>query len=1264
MSQNKTSNFSEPINYIPTTSDVAKVESEQRRSDVISSLATIGAAGGSVFAIKKYVNENEKVQEKIRKIFDLKAINSQYKIPDGDWNSIKINKNISLGEITLNAARYIEDVSPFKILRTFHTSSFLSPIVTSSNVKVNISKEIIDLDRDLYSAMLEKHGIIPKEEIGSVLSKGLILNQGSLYESDLVDGKMTQGRKLVEHARLVNLKADIPGDSGSYFNRVYEKYRNVLGINNNSGFYKTGFSDMPAVGIISGKTKQEMYGSWARAYGRLSLEPGYKIFDNPLEFLSEFIDKTGAKSNQTWNNIKDKFKLNLFGGDYTGSTFETMYRGGKNIIGKSALAAAAFYTADSFSKNFAPESSGYSEGIIQGIATTAVNARINFAERWSDNFQEYKEEQEFLAPGSTDLTTLIGFPLAGAMLGGTLAYGNRVKNTIMASSAAEYSDVLIKANAESIFEPLSKIGFNVKTTNVKKWAIGGAILGALPALPYLPGALIGTSSQQLTEEYSGSKEVAVKANRWWGSGSYEFEGTKVKYFRPNWYASMMSNAEDNSLYGSEENKDALNPLLNPFGYLRNPYQLEQLNSEDRPYPVWGMDVSYGSFFGKMFEKTVGAIIKPDLINPELENYTSSENVGPDGSGGNGITKFGNISSNRTEGNPNGSISVVNKVSRKEKELIDSGLMSAPESPSYDPTKEAVSSIYKAGTEFAGLKGWIFSLVGDSVGLDLEDPGLQLARSGEQTNLARQIKDMNLGGMVGLTESQRRFIPTSAGSLYGRSNPIKNNMPSWLPSDPDDYFIDFSIGNPYTKIEQGEIRLPGRGYASIHKELEGVDPENYSDIYKYKILSDVALGSNQYYDLKNKMERKFESGNMSEQEASIFTQTRDQLYEKSIQKNFSEYRTDVDLEGFSGLSKLKSKFWELASHNAENPLESSTFFRPAGKFIHQRSSVEDYEKSQLGGSDVAMWTNPYSHFLKPTFNKTIQTVDKSFVPSEVQEKRNTNEYFQALDYLKWSRLYKQALSTGDNDLANQYKNKANSNLFGARASNLASDIDVTRAYMSFEESDKPYFAAFSNATDEEERDQIVKMLPGKEAEIISKIWARKDAISESIEDGESPSDEINRIINQEQKDLISQNRNMYNAYNKSQDKRSMTFAEYLSEQEATAIVNSTTGMPSDNFVGWDPRIDMDDIKLRTLMIGKEDVREYGFWQSDEERLKRMIAINNEQEVVNNISDIKNSLVEQKLKEELIKQRLYSQGITPKRITVNNSDSDNVNLVLEN
>jgi hypothetical protein len=69
------------------------------------------------------------------------------------------------------------------------------------------------------------------------------------------------------------------------------------------------------------------------------------------------------------------------------------------------------------------------------------------------------------------------------------------------------------------------------------------------------------------------------------------------------------------------------------------------------------------------------------------------------------------------------------------------------------------------------------------------------------------------------------------------------MPSWLPGD--DYMTNFKGGDPYVRVDDGYARLPGAGYEALHPELEGQNPEDYPDIHKLRILSDVATYSREY-----------------------------------------------------------------------------------------------------------------------------------------------------------------------------------------------------------------------------------------------------------------------------------------------------------------------------------------------------------------------------------------------------------------------------------
>jgi hypothetical protein len=101
--------------------------------------------------------------------------------------------------------------------------------------------------------------------------------------------------------------------------------------------------------------------------------------------------------------------------------------------------------------------------------------------------------------------------------------------------------------------------------------------------------------------------------------------------------------------------------------------------------------------------------------------------------------------------------------------------------------------------------------------------------------------VTLKGHFGYTEPLRRFIQRE--EFEPQANEIPNTMPSWMPGD--DYLTNFRVGDPYTKIDQGFARMPGAGYAAIHPELEGVNPEDYPDIHKMAILADVAPYSREY-----------------------------------------------------------------------------------------------------------------------------------------------------------------------------------------------------------------------------------------------------------------------------------------------------------------------------------------------------------------------------------------------------------------------------------
>lgn len=85
--------------------------------------------------------------------------------------------------------------------------------------------------------------------------------------------------------------------------------------------------------------------------------------------------------------------------------------------------------------------------------------------------------------------------------------------------------------------------------------------------------------------------------------------------------------------------------------------------------------------------------------------------------------------------------------------------------------------------------------------------------GYSRSFGKGFWDKETGGAGGdLSEIFRRFVQNRKNNVH-YYNPIKNNMPDWVPGS--NGFIDFQHGDPYTKIARGEERLPGEGYERLN-----------------------------------------------------------------------------------------------------------------------------------------------------------------------------------------------------------------------------------------------------------------------------------------------------------------------------------------------------------------------------------------------------------------------------------------------------------------
>ena len=118
-------------------------------------------------------------------------------------------------------------------------------------------------------------------------------------------------------------------------------------------------------------------------------------------------------------------------------------------------------------------------------------------------------------------------------------------------------------------------------------------------------------------------------------------------------------------------------------------------------------------------------------------------------------------------------------------------------------------------DIAGLKGFALQQFVTGHG---NEHAVQIEDSGYAYSFANNFWEENLGGLgANMSEITRRFIPQrNKDTEY--INPIRNTMPSWMPGS--NYFVDFKHGDPYSKIMNGEERLPGEGYERLH-DIDGL-----------------------------------------------------------------------------------------------------------------------------------------------------------------------------------------------------------------------------------------------------------------------------------------------------------------------------------------------------------------------------------------------------------------------------------------------------------
>lgn len=516
-----------------------------------------------------------------------------------------------------------------------------------------------------------------------------------------------------------------------------------------------------------------------------------------------------------------------------------------------------------------------------------------------------------------------------------------LRETLGLTGVAQYAEQLMPGSMDSGLSFLARTAGPVAGGLALGGLRGGKAGLAVSAL--IGGSDVTESTSDIHKEFTGEKLVAVRKGRFWGLGRQPYEGGQIDYFRPHWTVMAASDYKyTDTLYGSKSeyfaNVSRL-PNLHNFLGLKTLFQsggpiyggdkyLAEKHRYTRPYPDTPGTASAGSDADA-------------LVGPESAPVGAGYRLGFGAVGGKPETRGGGV----------------------------------------------MKSIGSRLADLSELTGAYKFLFWDLPGFERDEP-TKMASYTQIGSEARAFYDMGIGGAGGLSEFTRRFVLSDDAKQGLNFQP--NQAPDWLPGNRSifdgDRFrpnrFDFHAGDPFAKVAQGEARLPGQAYESLHSLHSGV-PGVYSPVDRMMILADVAPQSEAYKHYKTIVDEMGDAGVLSpywaEKTKVAKEQVRDKLERyKFYHRRFTGLITDPKAEEYSAqyspIERAIGAGWEVLTHDVVPAAgDSVPLLGPllSDKLLNTKSPVEHYLRYQVHGNEFADWNQPWQTFFAHRFNNLAQ-----------------------------------------------------------------------------------------------------------------------------------------------------------------------------------------------------------------------------------------------------------------------------------------------------
>jgi hypothetical protein len=735
----------------------------------------------------------------------------------------------------------------------------------------------------------------------------------------------------------------------------------------------------------------------------------------------------------------------------------------------------------------------------------------------------------------------------------------------------------------------------------RKGGLIGLSLGIATAL--ITWGDLTQSPEELHRIYTGEQDIPIRKGRYWGFGTTPFGGGKIMYWRPHWYPLLRSGYKNKGqLWDSETEKLAQGSVLSPIaapiltGKMWDPYYWEKKHYEDRPYPVTAELFEPTMPFAWLGNMTLGKLIKPQrVMHPEYLGVAQKEPGTSKTIVAGAAAQLG-METPTTEG-----ILPVNQ----------------PSSVGWNASMAA----YTLG-EQAGLRGWLANAMAEKItGRPDFLPGGPVAQSASRaTGIERSFWDMNIGDPDETTEFIRRVIPHRRRSAE-EYNPIKNTMPDWMPGE--NYFINFRTGDPYVKAEMGEARLPGAGYESLHRLHSGI-PKVYDAVDRFLILSDIAPYSDEYKHYRYLAEAMVKKDPYWQ---GIVTKHMEQRAATQQEFNFLRLNPPDDVTGPARVASTIYRHIAAGISGAGATLDpllgmvtprdwniTPVVMSPTSKFFPYKTAMQTYKAYRLQGSEFTNWANPLRDFLGPDIEKVKDVVSKAYggttIPEKEQERREYEEYFDRLQYIKFKKLERMASDRGNANLSRKFRTMAGKTMTGVDPM-----VDPHRIMGSIPKRERAFFTEFSEAP-KSDREKILKLVSPQMARIYSSQWAMRDG-----------------------------------------EDRARNVDKYSPDQE-NAEFFSRHKVPDEDWAGWNPEVDIRDVQLKTVKNEGMNIHGFDLWESQERAMERRPMV----PMISNIRDTEGSMENLR---RIMAGQLQNDGYKNSRIYMTRTPAkvDSVNLKIK-